>query len=193
LDTAINFENFNGKTTATSFIKLTTSRLFRINGTTAQAHGVQPDINLPDLTEAVPEREVNEKYALPAITIEPNKYYKPLAPLPVAAADAVAKKEMAASPYFNYVQRYIEYAKTAKAKKDISLFIDDAWQNKMRKEQLMESLKEPKDQKAIYSVIKPATQKQREHDSEIDAEWKENLLSDAYVKIAYEVLTTMKQ
>jgi carboxyl-terminal processing protease len=193
MDTTINLENYNGKTVASSYIKLTTSRLFRINGTTAQAHGVQPYISLPDLTDAVPEREVNEKYALPATTIDSNKYYKPLAPLPVTAADAVAKKEMAASSYFNYVQRYIEYTKTASAKKDISLFIDEAWQRKKAKEQQIESLKEPKDEKAIYKVVKPASQKQHEHDNELDSEWKENLLTDEYVKIAYQVLGTMKQ
>jgi carboxyl-terminal processing protease len=193
LDTTINLENLNGKTVASSYIKLTTSRLFRVNGTTAQAHGVQPDIVLPDLTDAVPEREVNEKYALPPTTIDANKYYKPLAPLPVAAADAVAKKEMAASPYFSYVQRYIEYSKTANAKHDISLFIDEAWQRKKAKEQQLEALKEPKDDKAIYKVVKPAAQKQRAHDGELDDEWKVNLLTDAYVKIAYQVLGTMKQ
>jgi carboxyl-terminal processing protease len=193
MDTTINLETYNGKTVASSYIKLTTSRLFRINGTTAQAQGVQPDISLPDLTDAVPEREVNEKYALPATTIEANKYYKPLAPLPVAAADAVAKKEMAASPYFNYVQRYIEYKKTASVKKDISLHIEEAWQRKKAKQQQMEAIKEPKDDKAIYKVVKPATQKQRAHDSELDNEWEENLLTDAYVKIAYQVLATMKQ
>jgi len=193
MDTTINLENFNGKTAASSYIKLTTSRLFRVNGTTAQAHGVQPDIILPDLTDAVPEREVNEKYALPPTTIDANKYYKPLAPLPVAAADAVAKKEMAALPYFSYVQRYIEYTKTANAKHDISLFIDEAWQRKKAKEQQLEALREPKDDKAIYKVVKPATQKQRAHDGELDDEWKENLLTDAYVKIAYQVLGTMKQ
>jgi carboxyl-terminal processing protease len=193
MDTTINLETYNGKNVASSYIKLTTSRLFRINGTTAQAQGVQPDISLPDLTDAVPEREVNEKYALPVITIEPNKYYKPLAPLPVAAADAVAKKEMAASTYFNYVQRYIDYKKTASVKKDISLHIEEAWQRKKAKAQQAEAIKEPKDEKAIYKVVKPATQKQREHDSELDGEWKENLLTDAYVKIAYQVLATMKQ
>jgi carboxyl-terminal processing protease len=57
----------------------------------------------------------------------------------------------------------------------------------------MEAIREPKDDKAIYKVVKPATQKQREHDSELDDEWKENLLTDAYVKIAYQVLATMKQ
>ncbi len=116
-----------------------------------------------------------------------------MAPLPVAAADAVAKKEMAASPYFNYVQRYIDFAKTASVKKDISLHIEEAWLRKESKQKQAEMIKEVKDEKAIYKVVKPATQKQHEHDSELDNEWKKNLLTDAYVKIAYQLLGTMKQ
>ena len=194
LDTTINLETFNGKSNATSYIKLTTSRLYRINGTTAQAQGVKPDIILPDLTEAVPEREINEKFYLPATLIDPNKYYKPLPALPVAAAENVAQKEMAASPYFKYVQQYIEHAKAADVKKDISLFIDDAWQEQKKRDQQAASLKEPEDhEKAIYTVINTAVQKQKAHDTELNDEWKENLLTDAYVKIAYQLIGAMKK
>ncbi|THU41812.1 hypothetical protein FAM09_06840 [Niastella caeni] len=193
IDTTINLETYDGKKAASSYIKLTISKLFRINGTTAQAHGVKPDIILPDLTDAVPEREVNEKYVLPATVIDANKYYKPLPALPVAAAESVAKKEMASSAYFKYVQQYIEQSKTAGVKKDISLFIDEAWQNKKKKEQQAEALKEPEEEKAIYKIVKPTGQKQRAHDSEVDEEWNEELLTDAYVKIAYQLIAAMKQ
>lgn len=193
IDTSINLETYNGKTVASSYIKLTTSKLFRINGTTAQANGVKPDIMLPDLTDAVPEREVNEKYVLPASVIDANKYYKPLAPLPVAAAESVAKKEMASSPYFKYVQQYIEHAKASGTKRDITLHIEEAWLDRKKKDQQAESLKEPETEKAIYTVIKPAGQKQREHDSEVNEEWKEDLLNDAYVRVAFRLVAAMKQ
>jgi carboxyl-terminal processing protease len=131
---------------------------------------------------------------LPATVIEANKYYKPLSPLPVAAAEVIAKKEMASSPYFKYVQQYIEQAKAAKVRKDFSLLIEEAWQEKKKKEQQAATLKAPaQPEKAIYTVVNPAaSQKQRERDSELNDEWKENLLSDAYVKIAFQLIATMK-
>jgi carboxyl-terminal processing protease len=141
----------------------------------------------------VPEREADEKYALPASVIDANKYYKPLPALPVAAAESVAKKEMASSAYFKYVQQYIEHAKTASVKKDYSLYIEDAWLEKKKKDQQERSMKEPESEKAIYTVIKPASQKQREHDSELNAEWKEDLLNDAYVRVAFKLMAAMKQ
>ena len=130
---------------------------------------------------------------LRASVIEANIYFKRLSPLPVTAAESVAKKEMASSSYFKYVQQYIEHAKTAGAKKDYSLYIEDAWLEKKKKEQQAESLKEPEAEKAIFTVVKPAAQKQREHDSEINAEWKEDLLNDAYVKVAFQLIAAMKQ
>jgi carboxyl-terminal processing protease len=192
IDTTLSLETYNGKNTAASYIKLTTSKLFRVNGATVQAHGVKPDIILPDLTDADPEREADEKYVLPASVIEPNKYYKPLAPLPVAAAEAVAKKQMAESAYFNYVNRYIEQSKLVKAKKDISLSIEEAWQKRREKEQKAEALKQPDAEKPIYKVI-PTGQKQRAQDSELNEEWKEELLTDAYVKVAFQVIATLKK
>jgi carboxyl-terminal processing protease len=193
IDTALNLAMYNGKREASSYIKLTISKLFRINGTTAQANGVKPDILLPDLTDATPEREVNEKYVLPASVIDANKYYKPLAPLPVAAAEGVAKKELAASAYFKYVQQYLDYAKAAGTKKDIPLFIDEYWQNKKKKDEQADAIKEPENEKAIYTVVKPASQKQKQQDSELDEELKEDLLNDAYVKIAYQLVAAMKK
>jgi carboxyl-terminal processing protease len=54
-------------------------------------------------------------------------------------------------------------------------------------------LKEPEEEKAIYKVVKPASQKQREHDSEMNEEWKDDLLNDAYVKVAFQLFAAMKQ
>ena len=45
----------------------------------------------------------------------------------------------------------------------------------------------------MYKVIKPASQKQREHDGELNEEWKTDLLNDAYVKVAYQLMAAMKQ
>ena len=100
MDTAIDLNTYNGKAQASSYIKMTIEKLYRITGNTAQRTGVQPDVTLPDPPDALTQREADEKFALPAITIEANKYYKPLAPLPIAAAQAAARKAMDSSAFF---------------------------------------------------------------------------------------------
>ncbi|MFX8466516.1 S41 family peptidase, partial [Acinetobacter baumannii] len=46
LDTTINIEDNNEQVKADNYIKITDSKLFRINGTTAQEIGVIPDIDV---------------------------------------------------------------------------------------------------------------------------------------------------
>jgi carboxyl-terminal processing protease len=111
----------------------------------------------------------------------------------VAAAESIAKKEMAESAYFKYVQQFIDYTKAARVKKDIPLFIDEYWQAKKKKDEQADAIKEPKSEKAIFTVVKPASVKQKLKDSHLDEEWKDDLLNDAYVKIAYRLVAAMKQ
>lgn len=72
-----------GKDSAKDFIKITTGKLYRINGKTHQMAGVQPDILLPDLLDAFPLREEHLPNALPVDEIQKKVYYSPLPPLPL--------------------------------------------------------------------------------------------------------------
>jgi carboxyl-terminal processing protease len=190
IDTAINIDTYDGKSTAGSYIKLTISKLYRLNGNTAQVTGVVPDIVLPDLTDASSQREANEKNAIPSSVIEPNKYYKPLSPLPVSAAQAIAKKEVAASNFFKYVQQYNDEVKEAHRKKDISLLLDDAVQ-KNQKPDLKSANDAAANERALYTVVNLAGQKQQSNTEQINKEWKNDLLTDSYIKVAFQVLGAM--
>jgi carboxyl-terminal processing protease len=100
MDTTVDLSTYTGQAQASSYIKITIEKLYRVTGNTAQRTGVQPDVNLPDPPDALAQRESDEKFALPATTIAANKYYQPLAPLPVAALQAVARKAMDSSSFF---------------------------------------------------------------------------------------------
>jgi carboxyl-terminal processing protease len=66
------------------YVKLTTSKLYRTTGKTAQKGGVQPDIVLPDLFEGMGERESDMPFSLKSDTVSVYKYFTPGATLPVA-------------------------------------------------------------------------------------------------------------
>src|SRR5258708_21554092 len=57
MDTAIDVAKGIGKIKTDSYFKITVSKLYRVNGTTAQAKGVQPDVVLPDMLESHPQRQ----------------------------------------------------------------------------------------------------------------------------------------
>jgi carboxyl-terminal processing protease len=100
LDTTVDITKPDPGKQASAYLKITTSKLFRVNGTTAQVSGVRPDIVLPDPPEAATERESDEPFVLPPTPIEANKYYHPLAPLPLAAEQAIATKAIAGNAFF---------------------------------------------------------------------------------------------
>lgn len=81
MDTAVELESKKDITTD-NYIKITTSKLYRVNGTTAQAAGVTPSVLLPDLFATVVEREADEPFALSSSRIDANKYYRPYPVIP---------------------------------------------------------------------------------------------------------------
>jgi carboxyl-terminal processing protease len=198
IDTTINLDTYQGNKEADSYIKLTISKLYRINGTSAQLRGVVPDISLPDPTMASSEREANEKNAIQVPNIDANKYYKPLPALQVAAVQAVAKKEMDSLAYFKAIDQYIQQTKKEKEEKDISLLLDDALQE-AKKQNLPQETPATTDTKPEkgpgFAVVNHSYDQRRLKSDEdlkkMDDEWKENLLNDPYVQMAYYLLIPM--
>ena len=195
LDTTVNLEKDNSKKEASSYIKITTSKLFRVNGTTAQMKGVVPNIILPDPTDLQKEREANEKFALATSNVDANKYYTALAPISVSAAQLIAKKEMDSSAYFKEMIQYIQEQKILELKKDISLFIDDALKKQDEKSEPPDVDDFP-DKTHLFSVANHAYEQRRIQNNknlqETNDEMKENLLNDPYIKISFSIINTIK-
>jgi carboxyl-terminal processing protease len=106
LDTTIDLTRRQRETSGTAYIKITVSRLYRINGSSAQFSGVKPDILLPDPPEASTRRESEMPFALPPDNIDANKYYHPLPALPVADEQSIAARAISASHYFSEAKQH---------------------------------------------------------------------------------------
>jgi carboxyl-terminal processing protease len=198
LDTTINLETYNGKAASDGYIKLTISCLYRLTGATAQAQGVIPHIVLPDMADALSEKEANERNVLRPAAIEGNKYYKPLAALPVANAAAIASQALEASPYFKELRAYIDQEKKKAALKDATLQLEEAWQeHKATLQQGSTTPPEPgKEGSTGFVVDNHAYARQRLQADrelrEVNEARKENILADPYIKIAWQLLAGIK-
>jgi carboxyl-terminal processing protease len=195
LDTTVNIQAYNGKTQAASYIKLTTFRLYRVNGTSAQIKGVIPDIMLPDPTEAgSKQREANEKFALQSSPVDANKYYTPLARIPFTDPLNTAKHELDSSAYFKAINKYIQNIQMPGQRKDISLFIDDFMQLHGEKNEPPEA-DDYSEKNHIYTVTNHAYEQRRveanKNLKEANDELKENLVNDPYIKIGFRVAAAM--
>ena len=108
LDTIFDEQHLERMKTADNFIKVTVDRLFRVNGTSAQQTGVIPDIFLPDFSETQSEREKTLPFALPNISIDPNKYYQPYPPISLDPLKSFSKSFMDTSQFFIAFNKYLE-------------------------------------------------------------------------------------
>lgn len=89
----------------TDFAKITTLKLYRINGKTYQHRGVVPDIELPDATQSLGEREADLPFALPSDSVTKKTYYTPVARKSLALVAEKSKKRVSGSPEFNDVEK----------------------------------------------------------------------------------------
>jgi len=198
LDTTLNMESDLSKVEASSYIKLTTLQVYRVNGTTAQFTGVVPDVNLPDPTEAKKDKERDEAFAIPAINIDANKYYLPLKSLGLAGLKAKASEQQRAEPYFEKINEYIQTKKTIKKKEDISLKLTD-----FIKKPIMENDDDEDEEIAQDSTEKNVPFIMQDNSFEIQRlqvskglqspgnAFKKYLGSDPYLKIVYQLALEM--
>ncbi len=195
LDTSINLQTYNGKAQAASYVKLTTFRLYRVNGTTAQKKGVIPNIIIPDPTEvSSQEGEANEKFALEPMIVDANKYYTPLPPIHLTDAQKAAKQGLDSSAYFRAIASYVQSSGTDVQKTDISLLIDDFLQQQAIRNE-PPTIDDYPEKNNIFTVSNNAYEKRRIESNkdlkEANDELKEDLLNDPYIKISYRVAAAL--
>lgn len=196
MDTTITLDTDIDQIKTDSYLKVTISELYRVNGTTAQGKGVQPDIVLPDILDATSQREADEPHVLVATPIEGNKYFKPGPPIVMDNLKALAKKEVDGSPFFVELKNYITDTKAANVGHDVSLKLSDAIRESMKDNDQSLDTSLLRKEKPSYSVQNNMYEKQQilvdEHLKETDQQWKDFLNRDPYLKIAYDLIVLMK-
>jgi carboxyl-terminal processing protease len=195
MDTTANYENA-GQKLSENYLKVTISKLYRVNGSTAQFKGVQPDIVLPDILDAYITKEAGEPYALHPSVIDANKYYTPYAPLPIKTLAEAVKTEIDTNKYFNVVKKLIVSSKQKSAAKDISLNFKEALAESYAigidtdsADFLDVESKKYVVQNNQYEIARLQTD---ESLKELNKEFSHHILTDAYIKIAFDVLTKLK-
>ena len=195
MDTTISLEKDLSKIQADSYLKTTVSQLYRVTGNTAQAKGIQPDIELPDLLQVRPQREADEPNVLISSRIEPSKYFKPYPPISLAGLQSLAKAKTEASPYFIFLKNYIAAGKIKKEKNEISLKISDRIEEEKLSLQNTMNTAILKNEKPSYSVQNHSFEKQQlqvnELLKEMNDQWMEFLSEDPTLHIAYDIIVSM--
>lgn len=193
LDTAVATTTLQNSR-AENFIKITSSALYRVNGTTAQQEGVIPDIILPDLLQTVGAKEKDEKFAFRLAPIEPNKYYKPYSPINKTALKTIALTVTDTSSYFKMLKKYELRIKALMQQNEISLKMEDILQYKKERQNWLDAL-EAYNMSPFFTVTNHVMRTERLKASgwltEMDSETRTRLANDAYINICYLMLLKM--
>ncbi|HEY4334631.1 MAG TPA: S41 family peptidase, partial [Puia sp.] len=179
MDTTVDLEHFNPQAQASSYLKVTVSKLYRVNGSTAQVSGVKPDVVLPDPPAAETQREADEKFVLPPTPIPANKYYLPLPVLQVLDERAIAEKAMGGIAFF-------AAARVANPEKrpvqDRPLNLDELIAGMKTNKKVEE---QPEEKNPLFTVGTPA------YERPADEERKKDVLYDPYLQVAYQLVIGM--
>ena len=195
MDTTLNMKSEFRNMKADSYFKVTVSRLYRVNGTTAQANGVQPDILLPDVLEAHPQREANNDHVLVTVPIDGSKYFKPYPSMNLDNLKTFAEQTVNSSPDFQRVEKDIQIAKAEGQLKDVSLNLSDVVeeQKKVVEREMDTATTEPST--APYTVDNNSFEKEQLRVSnnleEMNTQWIKFLKKDPYLRAAFNVLLLM--
>lgn len=85
---------------ASGFVKITSLKLYRIDGSSHQKTGVTPDLALPDFFHTQIETESSSPYALNNESISKKAYYTPLPVIPVDSLNKLLSARMNESEFY---------------------------------------------------------------------------------------------
>jgi carboxyl-terminal processing protease len=199
MDTSVDLERYSESrfNSGSEFVKVTLGRFYRVTGSTHQLKGVQPDIYLPDLTEAAGYGEAFQRYPLAPDTVKRASYFKPLPPLPIAQLSDLSAARVKASEAFNMVGSYKDFVKKARrmAKESVPLQYEEYldFSKKYRKEAVaLEKQYEAVKKAGIFKTKNLEADADRiklEHKVDDLKKTMENIDKDIYIQECFSIIT----
>ena len=177
-------------------IKITTGKMYRLDGETAQLNGVKPDIILPDAFDGIDYREKFSPAVLPAETVAKNNYYKPLPALPVAELSKRSEQRINTNEDFKEIKNALEYIRMQNEKTEVISLKWDGFEKWSRQNQHLWDVMKGEEKTEVpgkkYTVdingLDKALLVNNDYAKEINDRWLLNIAEDIYVKEAFSVL-----
>jgi carboxyl-terminal processing protease len=179
---------------AKDIVKITTGKLYRLSGETAQMNGVSPDIVLPDAFDGLDYREKFSPTALPADKVAKNTYYKPLTPLPVNELAGKSSERIKADKEFQEIKKFAETIREHRSKAQTIPLKAEAFEQWARQHQLEPgmlknntTLTEKKFAVDNHGLDK-AVLANNSYAKEVNNGWLNNIAGDIYIQETFSVL-----
>jgi carboxyl-terminal processing protease len=180
------------------FASITTDKIYRVTGGTAQGGGVRPDIALPEVFDIPGVRESAMPFALPADSILKRTYFRALPPLPLDSLRARSDVRVRASTTFQYIvkgRRWLADEFHAK-NEPVPLLWETLYAREVVMQQQYRTLEKSLEQTSrVFTVTNGSVDRQRlaadGYAKDFNQSWISNLQKDVYVEEAVNILTDM--
>ncbi|MBL7746958.1 MAG: carboxy terminal-processing peptidase [Chitinophagaceae bacterium] len=178
-------------------IKITTGKLYRVNGSTAQLKGVVPDVVFPGAFDGLEIGERFQKFPLIADSVKRNSYYKPLPYLPVSELANRSTGRINAHPDFQVIKKIVEEQQRMMQANTITIPLKaDLFEKWIKQQELdLEAMKGEGKPSTAFVVENHTSDRQlmvnNQYAKEINNAWLKNLADDIYIQEAFLVVTDL--
>jgi carboxyl-terminal processing protease len=179
---------------AKDIVKITTGKLYRLSGETAQMNGVSPDIVLPDAFDGLDYREKFSPFALTADKVVKNAYYKPLAPLPVNDLAKKSAERVNSDKELQGIKKIAETIRTRRTKTQTIPLKADGFEQWARQQELEPGIMKSHTLTASkkFTIDNHGPDKlllsNNSYAKEINNGWLHNIAGDIYIQETFSVL-----
>lgn len=177
------------------FIKVTTEKIYRVNGKSAQGIGIKPDIELPDILTALNLREEHMPFFITPDSVAKKTYYKPLPPLNTKVLKQKSQARLAQDSTFVRLTRSIKRLSVQlNQHAPVPLTWKDFWSTHQQVQQQAGVSPETWAKATTpYDVKNNTSENQRlsadGYARDFSAQWSANLKNDIYVHEAYRIMS----
>lgn len=175
------------------FVKVTGEKFYRVNGSTTQWKGVEPDIPLPDMYGSDAYKEKSSASALQPDLSKPG-FYKPAPALPIAALKSKSAQRVTASDFFKAINIYLQLAQQNAKSRTVPLAWPAYLEHYKKYKTLLTSLTDSDATEAGQLAVRNNSfDKQRisisgEYGKEINSAWLKNISTDPVIEEARQIM-----
>jgi carboxyl-terminal processing protease len=178
------------------YATITTDKLYRTTGKTAQGKGIVPDVLIPDVFDVINYHEENIRFAIPADSVSRKSFYKSLKPLPLEMLQAKSKIRLDSNKAFQEMKEI--YSWVGQQTRDDEQPVLLSWQALVAKHK-----NEVRQQKVVARNFSTATNAFQVHNNAMDLErnavdeyakdfsalWATRLKNDIVLAEAYQIIS----
>jgi carboxyl-terminal processing protease len=135
-----------------AFVKVTTERLYRVTGRSAQLAGVTPDVEFPEVFSLVAHREDSNPFALKADSLNKSTSFKILPPLPVSSIKEKSIERLLGNESFQKLITAYQTLTEFDNRKIISLRWSDFLKDEIEKNRNRSAIEEVQQHRSSFTV-----------------------------------------